>query len=99
MIVDQFEEVLKKTSQLFPLPTASTSAHPSHVAPVPSVLPDTPVYETVGDAGAKTLWVVFVLMLIASAGFTALSWKVPVVRNVTQRERLAVSRRGSELLR
>ena len=80
MIVDQFEEVLKKTSQLFPLPTATHSpTKPTHVAPIPSVLPDTPIHEFVGDAGKKTLWVVFVLMLIASAAFTALSWKIPVV--------------------
>uniref|UniRef100_UPI001C31EA5B Opsin n=1 Tax=Leptosphaeria maculans TaxID=5022 RepID=UPI001C31EA5B len=82
MIVDQFEEVLMKTSQLFPLPTATQSAQPTHVAPVPTVLPDTPIYETVGDSGSKTLWVVFVLMLIASAAFTALSWKIPVNRRL-----------------
>ena len=83
MIVDQFEEVLKKTSHLFPLPTATASASPTHVAPIPTVLPDTPTYETVGDSGSKTLWIVFVLMLIASAGFTALSWKIPVVRDAS----------------
>ncbi|CAO2657342.1 Nn.00g034680.m01.CDS01 [Neocucurbitaria sp. VM-36] len=82
MIVDQFEEVLKKTSQLFPLPTATASATPTHVAPIPSVLPDTPIYEFAGDAGKKTLWVVFVLMIIASAAFTALSWKVPVSKRL-----------------
>lgn len=81
MIVDQFEEVLKKTSQLFPLPTATHAPHkPTHVAPIPSVLPDAPIHEFVGDSGKKTLWVVFVLMLIASAAFTALSWKIPLVR-------------------
>lgn len=84
MIVDQFEEVLKKTSQLFPLPTATHSARPTHVAPIPSVLPDHPIYEAVGDSGSKTLWVVFVLMLIASAAFTALSWKIPVVCNASR---------------
>ena len=74
------EEVLKKTSEMFPLPTATSSSLPS-VAPVPTVIPGSePVYEVAGDAGQKTLWVVFVLMLIASAGFTVMSWKVPLVR-------------------
>lgn len=81
MIVDSFEEVLKKTSQLLPLPTATASASHAPVAPIPTVAPSEPTYELSGDAGNKTLWVVFVLMLIASAGFTAMSWKVPVVRS------------------
>jgi len=77
MIVDTFEEVLKKTS-LIPVPTAK----PTHVAPIPSVLPDPDVFELVGDSGKKTLWVVFVLMLIASASFTALSWRVPLSKRL-----------------
>jgi hypothetical protein len=75
MIQDTLEQVLKKTS-LLPLPTAS----PTHVAPIPSVLPTTPELQFIGDSGKKTLWVVFVLMVIASASFTALSWRVPLVR-------------------
>jgi hypothetical protein len=74
MIVDTFEEVLKKTS-LLPIPTS----HPSHVAPIPSVVPTPVDAQFIGDAGKRTLWVVFVLMLLASAGFTALSWRVPLV--------------------
>jgi hypothetical protein len=74
MIADTLEQVLKKTSGL-PLPTAS----PTHVAPIPSVVPTTPELQFIGNTGSKTLWVVFVLMLIASAGFTLLSWRVPLV--------------------
>jgi hypothetical protein len=74
MIAEQFEEILKKTS-ILPLPTAT----PTYVAPIPSVVPTTPELQFIGDSGKKTLWVVFVLMIIASAGFTALSWRVPLV--------------------
>jgi len=64
---------------MFPLPTASPS--PSSVAPIPTVVPgNKPIYEVASDSGTKTLWVVFVLMLVASAGFTVMSWRVPLVR-------------------
>lgn len=76
MIVDQFQDVLKKTS-LIPIPTAT----PTSVSPIPSVLPDSPDYQFVGDSGKRTLWVVFVLMVIASAAFAGLSWRVPLVSN------------------
>ncbi|KAF2131869.1 family A G protein-coupled receptor-like protein [Dothidotthia symphoricarpi CBS 119687] len=82
MIVDHFEEVLKKTSLLLPLPTATATASATHVAPIPTVMPDTPIEQFVGDAGSRTLWVVFVLMLLASAGFTALSWRIPVSKRL-----------------
>jgi len=77
MIVDTFEEVLKKTS-ILPLPTASPTSIPS----IPPVHGDKPDYQMIGDSGKKTLWVVFVLMLIASAGFTALSWRVPLSKRL-----------------
>jgi len=76
MIVDQFEDVLRK-SDMFPLPTASPS--PSSVAPIPTIVPgNKPIYQVASDAGNKTLWVVFVVMLVASAGFTLMSWRVPL---------------------
>jgi len=76
MIVDQFEDILRK-SDMFPLPTASPS--PSSVAPIPTVVPgNKPIYEVASDSGTKTLWVVFVIMLVASAGFTVMSWRVPL---------------------
>lgn len=74
MIAEQFVEALKKTSAL-PLPTAS----PTDVPPIPSVVPGHAEIQAAGDTGKKTLWVVFVLMVIASAAFTALSWRVPLV--------------------
>jgi len=77
MIVDAFEEVLKKTS-IIPLPTAS----PTSVSPIPPVHKDKPEFQYITETGTKTLWVVFVIMLIASAGFTALSWKVPLSKRL-----------------
>lgn len=74
MIVDQFEEVLMKT--LHPVPTAKPS-----VAPIPSVVPTPVDLQIASESGHKTLWVVFVLMVIASGTFTALSWKVQLVRH------------------
>lgn len=72
MIVDQFEEVLKKTSAI-PLPTSTG------VLPIPSVVPDSPEHQFVGETGTKTLWVVFIIMLISSGVFSGLAWRVPVV--------------------
>jgi len=83
MIVDQIEEVLRKTT-LFPLPTAtaSASAVPTSVAPIPTVVPDTPTEQFAGDSGSRTLWVVFVLMVLASAGFAFMSWRIPVSKRL-----------------
>ncbi|KAF2643273.1 family A G protein-coupled receptor-like protein [Massarina eburnea CBS 473.64] len=71
-------DVLKKTSTAALLPTAT----PTPILPVPSVLPDGPEKQFVTDDGTKTLWVVFVVMVIASAVFSALSWRVPVQRRL-----------------
>jgi hypothetical protein len=76
MIVDAFEEVLRKTSAI-PLPTAS----PTGVAPIPTVVPDHAEKQFVGETGTKTLWVVFIIMLISSGVFSGLAWRVPVVCN------------------
>lgn len=77
MIVDQFEEVLKKTS-VIPLPTSS----PTGVLPIPSVIPDSPEHQFVGETGTKTLWVVFIIMLISSGVFSGLAWRVPVQKRL-----------------
>jgi len=73
-------EVLKTTSKLLPVPTTSTS--PTHVAPIPTVQPDPVVQQFVGETGARTLWVVFALMVIASGAFAAMSWTVPLTRRL-----------------
>lgn len=76
MIVDPVE-MLKKTTTLQIIPTAD----PSKV-PLPTVVPDPPEEQFVGHNGTTTLWVVFVIMVIASAVFTLWSWRIPVVSNL-----------------
>ncbi|KAF2476563.1 family A G protein-coupled receptor-like protein [Lindgomyces ingoldianus] len=76
MIVDPVEILMKTSRQL--LPTAS----PTKVAPIPSVVPDLPEYQHAHHDGKTTLWVVFVIMVIASAVFAAMSWRVPVSKRL-----------------
>jgi hypothetical protein len=51
----EFVEAVFKTSKLL-VPTASVSATPT-VSPIPTVIPNVPHYERVGETGTKTLWV------------------------------------------
>ena len=79
MIVDAVEMLKEATTfPLVPTPTPTAS-----VSSVPSVVPDTPVFQLAGDDGKRTLWIVFVVMTVASAAFTAMSWRIPVVRTTT----------------
>jgi hypothetical protein len=72
-MIDAVEAVMKSTGGILP------TSVPTHVPAIPSVLPDQPVHQFVGDSGTTTLWVVFALMVIASATFAGLSLRVPVV--------------------
>jgi len=63
------------SSFLAPTPTHS-------VLPIPTVTPNHPTYQTVGDSGKKTLWVVFVLMFISTLAFMYLSWRTPVQKRL-----------------
>jgi len=77
---DQVIDVLKtKATSSLLVPTSSSS--PS-VSPIPTVIPTQPYYEKVGEAGTKTLWVVFVIMLLSSLAFTAMAWRVPVQKRL-----------------
>jgi len=70
---------LKKTSSLL-VPTSSST---SSVSPIPTVINPTPaMYETVGSAGSKTLWVVFVLMFLSSLAFIGMAYRVPVQKRL-----------------
>ena len=78
MIIDPIEILKTKTSgQLLP------TEMPSKL-PLPTVIPDPVTFEHVTETGTRTLWVVFVVMVIASAVFAAWSWTVPVVCTATQ---------------
>ncbi|KAF2427533.1 family A G protein-coupled receptor-like protein [Tothia fuscella] len=72
-------EIMKKTTSLL-VPT-STSTVPG-ATNFPTVLPDKPIYEHATASGTRTLWVVFVIMLISAAAFTAMSWRIPVSKRL-----------------
>lgn len=78
MIVDSVQALGTKTLLL------PTSTHHHHVipTPLPSIIPSSPVYEKAGNAGERTLWVVFIIMLISSAVFAFKSWSVPASKNL-----------------
>ncbi|KAI9802729.1 MAG: hypothetical protein M1825_002751 [Sarcosagium campestre] len=71
-------DVFKKTQSLL-VPTSSS--HPS-VDPLPTVVPNVPIYTQAGETGRKTLWVVFVIMFISTIIFAALSYRVPVQKRL-----------------
>jgi len=68
-----------KTSTLL-VPTTSSTGSP--VTSLPTVIPDKPIFEHATAAGVRTLWIVFVIMLLSSAAFTVLSWRIPVSRRL-----------------
>nr|POF15503.1 opsin-1 [Quercus suber] len=62
---------------------ANMATAPKHsVLPIPSAVPDLPTYEVAGEAGNRTLWVVFVVMVVASVVFTGLAWSVPTSKRL-----------------
>jgi len=77
MLVDSVMPQYTRLSSL--LPTAT--AHPS-VAPIPSVIPDMPIYQKIGQFGLVTLWVVFFIMLLSTLTFISMAWRVPVEKRV-----------------
>jgi bacteriorhodopsin len=85
MIIDPVEAIMKTTKGPLipiPLPTSTSSASTSSVASIPTILPPRPEYEQVHGSGQTTLWVVFALMVLSSAIFAGLSWRVAVSRRV-----------------
>jgi len=76
MIQDKVMDALKTATSGLLVPTST------HVAPIPTVIPTQPIYETVGEAGKKTLWVVFAIMLLSSLAFYVMAWSVPVQKRL-----------------
>ncbi|KAF2102569.1 family A G protein-coupled receptor-like protein [Rhizodiscina lignyota] len=72
--------MLMKTKSLL-VPTSTASSHHS-ATPLPTVIPDLPEFQKVHHDGKTTLWVVFVIMLVASIIFTGMSWSIPISKRL-----------------
>jgi len=72
MIVDPVQAFATGT---IPLATSS-------VAPIPTVVPTLPEYQDASETGTRTLWVVFVVMVIASLAFSGMAWSVPISKRL-----------------
>ncbi|KAF1980876.1 family A G protein-coupled receptor-like protein [Aulographum hederae CBS 113979] len=81
MIVDPVDVLMKTSSLLVPTNTGSPVSPTGH-HPLPTIVPDKPEYQEIHQDGARALWVVFVIMVIASAAFAAMSWTVPVSKRL-----------------
>jgi bacteriorhodopsin len=80
MILDPAYAVMA-TSTLKHLKPTKPVKDPSDTA-FPTVIPDPFIYQRAGKTGERTLWVVFVLMLLVSISFVVLSWTVPVTKRI-----------------
>lgn len=81
MLDPQLVEVFKTATSSLLVPTHTATATPS-VKPIPTIVPNHPIYERVHDTGAKTLWVVFVLMFLSTVGFIFLAYRTPVQKRL-----------------
>jgi len=77
-MIDPVQAFKTATSSLL-VPTTSSSPTPF---PQPSAIPNRPTYQEVGDAGRKTLWVVFVLMFLSTVAFSVMAYRVPVQKRL-----------------
>ncbi|MCJ1336962.1 hypothetical protein MMC09_002240 [Bachmanniomyces sp. S44760] len=74
-MIDPVEALMKTSSLLVP-----TSSSAPAVDPIPTVI--RPEYQEASEVGTRTLWVVFVIMLIASVAFYAMAFRVPVQKRM-----------------
>jgi hypothetical protein len=63
----------------FILAPSKTASDPSETS-FPTVFPDPPIYQHATKVGNRTLWVIFVLMVLSVIAFAAMAWAVPAVR-------------------
>ncbi|GAB7338446.1 hypothetical protein MBLNU457_4732t1 [Dothideomycetes sp. NU457] len=63
-------------------PVSAAMAATSSVAPIPTVIPTLPEKQDATEVGMRTLWVVFVMMVIAMIAFIGMSWTVPMQRRL-----------------
>ncbi|KAF9895219.1 hypothetical protein FE257_000121 [Aspergillus nanangensis] len=62
--------------------TLPVPGHTSSVAPIPTVTPGTPIYQSIDKTGQRTLWVVTVLMGLSSLVFYSLAARAPLPKRV-----------------
>jgi len=86
---DLFEELVYSTSSPIVVPShtkhhssssSSTSSHHHHATP--TWIPSLPEIEKVGASGERTLWVVFVAMLVVSLIFGSMAYKMPTAKRL-----------------
>ncbi|KAJ5782034.1 Opsin [Penicillium paradoxum] len=63
-------------------PSLTAPATTSSVAPIPTVVPGSEVYQNLHDVGKRTLWVVTVLMGISSLVFYTLAARAPLPKRI-----------------
>ncbi|EEQ92316.1 opsin 1, variant [Blastomyces dermatitidis ER-3] len=54
----------------------------STVGPIPTVIPNEPIFQEIGGTGHRTLWVVAILMLLSSLIFYILAARAPVQKRL-----------------
>ncbi|KAL8722280.1 MAG: hypothetical protein Q9181_007520 [Wetmoreana brouardii] len=64
-------------------PVEALKKHSSASIPMPTVIPgNAPIYQKATDTGHRTLWVVFVIMLLSSIAFYVMAFRVPVQKRL-----------------
>jgi bacteriorhodopsin len=75
-------EPLAKSTTFYLSSSSVQTITASSVVPVPTSVPDKPIIQSSGDAGHRTLWTVFVLMLLSTIIFAAMAYRVPVQKRL-----------------
>ncbi|KAJ6264684.1 hypothetical protein Dda_0833 [Drechslerella dactyloides] len=75
--MEDYYEVYKKLPLPDPKPTATTTA-----VPLPTVTHAPPRFEYISSEGHHAQWVLFVLMLLSTIAFIALSWKIAIPKRI-----------------